>query len=151
MRTKHVVPAVLTTLCLWALFGAAAGTAGDRCKGQAVGRATVGGPRSDWTYCPYCESGFVGRNGYAMALGRRYHVAMRQRSNAWRSQTPLTMQTVRDLLEDMLTYSRQSQLMVGRIKEKQDVFEAEMITRESGTLTDHILVDRETAMMRLID
>jgi hypothetical protein len=42
-------------------------------------------------------------------------------------------------------------LTVGRIEEKQDVFEAEMTTRESGTLADHILVDKETAMMRLID
>lgn len=151
MQAKHVVSAVLTVMCLWALFGAAAGTAEDRCKGQAVGRTPVGGPGGDWTCCPYCESGFAGRNGYALALGPRNHVTPGQRCNARQTRTPLTMHTVRDLLDDMLTYSRRSHLMVGRIEEKQDVFEAEMITRESGTLADHILVDKETAMMCLID
>jgi hypothetical protein len=70
---------------------------------------------------------------------------MGPRSN--RLETPLNEDAARAVVENYLQSTRNPNLIIGKITEQGNAFEAEIVTRE-GSLVDKLLVDKTTGWMR---
>lgn len=128
-----------------------------------------------WNYCPYCGSPYdmgpeygmgPGRmhRGWGGGMGRRHHgygpgPGMMHRWGGepeygpgygpeyGRPQEPLNEKDARGLLEDYLKYTRNPNLKLGKVKEVDEGFEAEIVTKD-GSLVDRVFVDKYTGGMR---
>ncbi len=116
--------------------------------------------------CPY-GGGYIGRGrgygmmgrGYGMGpgmMGRGYGAGsdwMRsspeeRESNqgAGRLQTPLKEDGARSVVEKYLASTRNPNLKLGKITEKKDAFEAEIVTKD-GSLVDKVLIEKSNGWM----
>lgn len=115
------------------------------------------GSQSDWNYCPYCGRGLHYRGDYGgmdspmmhhgpgmMGQGYGFHHGRRQ------SQNPIDLDTVKDFLKDYLKSLRNPNLKIGDIKEKDKVFEAEVVTKKKEDLVDIVSVNKYTGWMQSI-
>ena len=59
---------------------------------------------------------------------------------------PLEMKDAKAMMEDYLKSTRNPNLKLGKIKDKGDAFEAEVVTK-SNTLVDKILINKQTGRM----
>jgi len=138
------------------------------------GRAQMGpgygpGPEGyeEWHYCPYCGQplggpgygrgpAYEGGPGYGMGPGmmHRYwsgdpRYRPRYGFDYQQPQKPVEKKEVREMLENYLKSMRNPNLKVGKIKEKDSYFEAEILTKDDS-LADKIVVDKNTGWMRSI-
>ena len=86
--------------------------------------------------------GWQGDRGYAPGRGRGYGYQG--------PEEPLDKDEARGIVERYLNSSRNPNLKVGKIVEKEDVFEAEIVTRKGGDLVDRVQIDRRTGWMRSV-
>ncbi len=63
------------------------------------------------------------------------------------TQTPLKEDDARSVVEKYLTSTRNPNLKLGKITEREDVFEAEIVTKD-GSLVDKVIVDKSNGWMR---
>ena len=106
--------------------------------------------RGEWNYCPYCGSDFRGKGGYGMmgpGYGHMYDNPSVPYDRPHRE--PLKREDVEENIQNMLVYSRNPNLKVGKIEDKGFYFEAE-ITTINGSLVDKLQVDKESGRMRSI-
>ena len=66
---------------------------------------------------------------------------------AGRLQTPLKEDDARSVVEKYLASTRNPNLKLGKITEKKDAFEAEIVTKD-GSLVDKVLIDKSNGWMR---
>ena len=114
------------------------------------------GSQSEWNYCPYCGRGLHHRGNYGMGgtmmhhgsgmmgPGYGYHHGFRQ------SRNPLDVDTAKDILSDYLNSLRNPNLKIGNIKEKDTVFEAEILTKKKEDLVDIISVNKYTGWIQSV-
>lgn len=129
------------------------------------------GQDGEWRYCPYCGSRFDDPQDDGWAPG--YH---HRRSGRWgpdgygrgpqmmrpyddgrgdypnergyaRDRKPLDEKEAKGAVSDMLKRSRNPNLKVGEIEEKEAFFVVDILT-QNGALVDKLAVDKETGMMR---
>ncbi len=67
-----------------------------------------------------------------------------------RPDEPLNREEARQTLERYLETSRNPNLKIGDITEKDGTFEAEIVTRKAGDLVDRVQIDRRTGWMRSV-
>lgn len=136
--------------------------------GQGYGYQQPGG----WNYCPYCGNSMGWGDGYGMGPGmmgqgrgmgpgmmnRGYGMGGQQYGPPYGpqygpqyQQPPRNMEEedVRVMLENYLKSTRNPNLKLGKIQEKDSVFEAEILTKD-GSLVDKIAVDKATGWMRSV-
>jgi len=65
-------------------------------------------------------------------------------------QKPLTEKDARGILENYLKGTRNPNLKLGKITDKGNGFEAEIVTKKEGALVDKIFVDKATGWMRSV-
>jgi hypothetical protein len=82
------------------------------------------------------------QQGYAPGRGPGYGYR--------RPEEPLGSEEARGILERYLETSRNPNLKVGELEEKEDVFEAEIVTRKGEDLVDRVQIDRQTGWMRSV-
>jgi len=83
-------------------------------------------------------SGMMGR-GYGYQYGPQYQ----------QPQKPLDEKDTRTILENYLKSTRNPNLKLGKIEDKGNAFEGEILTQK-GSLVDEILVDKNTGWMRSV-
>jgi hypothetical protein len=123
--------------------------------------------RGDWNYCPYCGRNFQGEEGYGYGMGpgmrgRGYGMGPGMMGRGYghmyddprgpyygQPREPLKKEDVKTRIENMLEYSRNPNLKVGKIEDKGVYFEAEITTKD-GSLVDKLLVDKDTGRMRSV-
>jgi len=121
----------------------------------------------DGLYCPYCGQPVEPGAGYGMGPGMMgpwmmgpwmmgpgmmgpWMMGPRYRGYAPRygePQKPLEEKDVKAMLEDYIKSTRNPNLKVGKIKEKEDTFEVEILTKDNS-LVDKVIVDKFTGWMR---
>ena len=121
------------------------------------------GPEMMWRggyggwYCPYCGQPAGPRRGYAMGpwmmgpgmmgpwmMGPGYPgYGPRYRE----PQKPLEEKDVKAIVKDYIESTRNPNLKMGKIKEMENFFEVEILTKDNS-LVDKILVDKFTGWMR---
>ena len=118
------------------------------------------GHRGGWNYCPYCgrsyrgegEYGYgwgPGMHGYGMGQGMMGRYDEPRGPNYAQPREPLKEEGAKARIENMLEYSRNPNLKVGKIEDKGNYFEADITTKD-GSLVDKLLVDKDTGRMRSI-
>ncbi len=88
--------------------------------------------------------GMMGRGHYGMGPGmmsQGYGLQYQQESK------PLTEQDVKTMVENYVQSTRNPNLKLGKITDKDHYFEAEILTKDNS-LVDKILVDKQTGWMR---
>ena len=108
----------------------------------------------DWSYCPYCGSGLNrgGNRGMGPGMMGRYHNRPYDNPDSWyynRDLEPLEAEDARNIVQDMLVRSRNPNLKIGKIEEKDDFFEVEILTQQDS-LVDKMQVHKKTGLMRSI-
>jgi hypothetical protein len=135
-----------------------------------------GPPRGGWSYCPYCGGNLRdrgdadqyrgygrhydrwGRGGYGMGPGmmgpghRPWHGYPEDRGgyrdrDVREKQEPLEKKEARTIVSDMLDRSRNPNLKVGEIEEKETHFVVDVVT-QGGSLVDKLQVDKQSGRMR---
>jgi hypothetical protein len=140
---------------------------------KMMGEAMMGsqGGYGQWNYCPYCGSytgpgyvmgpGIMGRGyggGYGM-MGPRYGYGMGpgMMGPGWgygpqyapQYQQPLNEKDAKQMVENYLGSTRNPNLKLGKIIDKDTYFEADIVTKE-GSLADKIAINKRTGWMRSI-
>ena len=70
-------------------------------------------------------------------------------SGYYRSGEPLTLDQAKTAVERYITYSRNPNIKLGQITEKDTYFEAEIVTKE-GSLADKLMVGKQTGWIRSV-
>jgi hypothetical protein len=78
---------------------------------------------------------------------RRYDYPDDPRNRRYRD--PLGKEDARDLVEDMLRRSRNPNLKLGGVEDKEQYFVVDILTKD-GSLVDKMQIDKETGMMRSV-
>lgn len=113
---------------------------GPGMMGPGYGRSP--GMMQRWDHGGYGSRGWQGQQGYAPGRGPGY---------GYRGpEEPLGKEEARGVAQRYLDASRNPNLKVGEIEEKDDVFEAEILTRKGGDLVDRVQIDRRTGWMRSV-
>jgi hypothetical protein len=154
---------VVTVLGIVILVGAIAIPVFAHGPGWGRGRDMMG----DWGNRPGYDSegrygmghGMMGRGMGPGMMGRGMGPGMMHRG--WdmepqyeprqyqQQQKPLEEKDVRAILDDYLRSTRNPNLQLGKVMEKESFFEAEILTKD-GSLVDKIAVDKRTGWMRSI-
>jgi hypothetical protein len=130
-----------------------------------------GGGYSGQQYCPYC-GGYLGSGGgyYGMGPGYGYGYGMGPgmmgpgyqgygpqygspsgpQPQYQQPSKPLAEKDVKAMVENYVQSTRNPNLKVGKIAEKDRYFEAEILTKKNDALVDTILVDKNTGWMRSV-
>lgn len=144
---------IAVVVAILGLLGMAVAQMGPGMMGYGMGPAYGAGPgyslgyEAAPQYCPYC-GGYLGPMwGRSYPMGPR--MMWRYGPPAWRGGEPLKMEEARTMVEDALRFTRNPNLKVGKVKDKGDYYEAEILTKE-GSLVDKVLVDKYTGYMRSI-
>ncbi|MGC9325760.1 MAG: hypothetical protein ACP5G0_13545 [Desulfomonilia bacterium] len=117
----------------------------------------------DWNYCPYCGSeigpGYGYGRGYGMGPGmmhRGYGPMHRWGGpdqyygpRSWQRQEPLKEKEASEIVQNYLSSTRNPNLKIGKITEKESTFEVEIVTKENS-LVDKVAVDKYTGWMRSV-
>jgi hypothetical protein len=160
---------------VFGLIGFAAVTQSDAHRGYGMHHGNWRGDTSydrggGWSYCPYCGARFDdrGRGGHHMdswmmgpGYGRRgmgpgmmnprydrrydYPDDPRYRPN----QKPLEKDEAKEQVEDMLKRSRNPNLKLGDIEDKENYYVVDILTKD-GSLVDKMQVHKKTGMMRSV-
>lgn len=106
-----------------------------------------GGGYGEPQYCPYCGSyiGPGGGYGYGMGpgmMGRGYGYGPQYQP----LEKPLGKKDAKEQLDNYVQSTRNPDLKVGKITEKDAYFEGEILTKK-GVLVDTIIVDKNTGWM----
>lgn len=72
---------------------------------------------------------------------------MGQGPGYYHSGEPLTLDQAKTAVERYITYSKNPNIKLGQITEKDHYFEAEIVTKE-GSLADKLMVDKQTGWIR---
>ncbi|HUU40382.1 MAG TPA: hypothetical protein VMW42_05545 [Desulfatiglandales bacterium] len=118
-----------------------------------------GGFYEDWNYCPYCGS-YMGPEmmgpGYGRGYGRMHHGwgmgphhGPQYGPRYGQPQKPLDEKDAKGILENYLQSTRNPNLKLGKVIEKDDYFEAEILTKDDS-LADKVIVDKQTGWLRSI-
>ncbi|MGD0820940.1 MAG: hypothetical protein ABSA71_09360 [Desulfomonilia bacterium] len=67
----------------------------------------------------------------------------------YRSGEPLTIDQAKSTVERYIAFSRNPNIKVGQVTEKDKYFEAEIITKE-GSIVDKLMIDKQTGWMRSV-
>jgi hypothetical protein len=109
----------------------------------------------EWNYCPYCGAplgpGMMGP-GYGRDPGmmhRDWDRGPQYGPQYQQPQKPLEEKDIKDMLENYLKSTRNPNLKLGKIEDKESYFEAEILTKDDS-LADKIAVDKTTGWMRSI-
>lgn len=120
-----------------------------RGPGHMMGWGGYGEPQ----YCPYCGSyiGPGGGYGYGMGPGMMGYGHMMGRGYGYGPQyqqleKPLGKKEAKEQLENFVASLRNPDLKAGKITEKDDYFEGEILTKKD-VLVDTIIVDKNTGWM----
>jgi hypothetical protein len=122
--------------------------------------------QGDWNYCPYCGSPYYGSylgpgSGYGMMgpgmMGQGYYgmgPGMMGPGYGYgqpyhQKQEPLDEKDAKQILENYLQFTRNPNLKLGKIEDKDRHFEAEIVTKE-GSLVDKVTVDKITGWVQSI-
>ena len=132
------------------------------------------GGYGQWNYCPYCGRPLPKRGyGYGMGpgmMGRGMGPGMMGPGRMGQGMGPgmmgpsqgmgpqygtgqqksLTEKDARGILENYLKGTRNPNLKLGKITDKGNGFEAEIVTKKEGALVDKIFVDKATGWMRSV-
>ena len=104
------------------------------------------GGYGNWNYCPYCGAptgpGMMGP-GYGSQYGPPYGPPYQK------PREPMKEKDAEQMVENYLRATRNPNLKLGKITEKDTYFEAEILTKE-GSLTDKVAVDKSTGWMQSI-
>ncbi|MDT8272049.1 MAG: hypothetical protein RRA35_02545 [Desulfomonilia bacterium] len=118
----------------------------------------------EWNYCPYCGNemgrGYGMRGpGYGTGHGmmhRGYDPMHRgwgpgeySSPRSWQRQEPLKEKEATGIVEDYLKSTRNPNLKLGKITEKEAHFEVEIVTKDNS-LVDTVAVDKYTGWMRSV-
>lgn len=105
-----------------------------------------------WNYCPYCGQqltpGPYGMGPGMMGPGMMGPGMMGPGQQG--QQKTLTEEDAKAILQNYLMSTRNPNLALGKIEDKGNGFEAEIVTKKEGALVDKIFVDRYTGWMRSI-
>ena len=151
------------------------GMMGPGMMGPGYGYQQQGG----WNYCPYCGGYIGPGSGYGMGpemMGRGYGMGPGMMHGGrgmgpggmhrgWgmgpqygpgyqgpqyqQPQKPMEEKDAKELLENYLESTRNPNLKLGKIEDKGEGFEADILTKD-GSLVDKILVDKRTGWMRSV-
>jgi cytochrome c553 len=114
------------------------GRSGGPGYGYGMGPGMMGGGMMGRGYGGYGGSpGMMGR-GYGYGYGPQYG----------QREKPLDKEEAKEEVENYLQSTRNPNLKLGKIEDKGNVFEADIVTKESNSLVDKILVDKDTGTMR---
>jgi len=102
-----------------------------------MGGGGYGGPQ----YCPYCGSYIGPGGGYGYGMGPGMMGPQYQQL-----EKPLGKKEAKEQLENYAQSTRNPDLKVGKITEKDAYFEGEILTKK-GVLVDTIIVDKNTGWM----
>lgn len=121
-----------------------------------------------WSYCPYCGgrlyhnderrfghgphhdrwgSGYYGMGPGMMGPGNRHGHDDGEKPRVFREREPLKKQEAQRIVKNMLVMSRNPNLKVGDVKDKNSFYLVEVLTM-NGSLVDKIMVDKNTGLMR---
>lgn len=105
-------------------------------------------PQTDWYHpCSHMMgSGMMGHHGM-MGQSMTGHHGMMGRGYGKETVKPFTKDEVEIIVKNYLIFTRNPNLKLGNITEKEDYFEAEIITKEKS-LVDKLLVDKYTGWFR---
>jgi hypothetical protein len=124
--------------------------------GSGMGPGMMGcGGYGGQQYCPYCGSYLGQGGGYGMGpgmMGRGMGPGMMGQGYGPQYQQerkPLTEKDVKAMVENYVQSTRNPNLKLGKITDKDQYFEAEIVTK-NDSLVDKILVDKQTGWMRSI-
>ena len=146
--------------------------------GYGMGPGMMGGGGYGGWYCPYCGQAMGPRGGYGMGpgmmgpgmmgggmMGRGMGPGMmgpgmmgpgyggqygpQYGPQYQQPRKPMEEKDAKAMLENYIQSTRNPNLKLGKIKEKDNYFEAEILTKEDS-LVDRILVDKFTGWMRSI-
>jgi hypothetical protein len=138
--------------------------------------APRGGP---WNYCPNCGRPWGPYGGYGMDPRGRWNEQPRMEPQPKdrgygpgrapghdygpyypgyqyppyerQQQKPLDEGKARKMMEGYLDYTENPNLKVGEIREREDSFEAEIVTKKEGAVVDKVIIDKTTGGMRFAD
>ncbi|HHO76345.1 MAG TPA: hypothetical protein ENN05_07935 [Deltaproteobacteria bacterium] len=155
MRRKYSISIVLV-LAFVVLSGCSHHWGYDRYHSGGYGQ---GGYQEGWT-CAWCGQGpgmmgpYGGVGGMGPEMMGPYGGAggtglgmMGSRYGAYGSGEPLTEDQTRVLMERSIGSTRNPNIMLGKLTDKKDYFEAEIVTKD-GSLVDKVLVDKRTGWIR---
>jgi hypothetical protein len=126
-----------------------------------MGPGMIGqGGYEEWNYCPYCGEPLWGPRmrgpGYGMGPGMMHRYWGRSPQygpphgpHYQHPREPLKEKDVKGILENYLRSTRNPNLKLGTIAEKDNYFEAEILTKDNS-LVDKIIIDKYTGWMRSI-
>jgi len=110
-------------------------------------------------YCPYCGENIKPGRGYGMGpgmMGRGYGPGQGMMGPGYgygsqyqQTRKPLDEKAAKGLLENYLKASGNSNLKLGRIEDKDQVFEAEIVTKEDS-LVDKLVLDKRTGWIQSV-
>jgi hypothetical protein len=116
-----------------------------------------GGGYGAWNYCPYCGApmgpGMMGPGygrgygmmgpGYGPQYGQPYGPPYQQ------PREPMKEKDAQQIVDNYLRATRNPNLKLGKITDKDTYFEAEILTKE-GSLADKVAVDKSSGWMQSI-
>lgn len=141
----------------------------------AVYAGPYGPGDTQWNYCPYCGSQFGTGGGYGMGpgmmgygygmgpgmMGPGYGMGPGMMHQGWgwgppygpryqQPQGPMSEEDAKAIVENYLQSTRNPNLKLGKVEDKGNAYEAEIVTAKDGTLVDKILIDKYTGWMRSV-
>lgn len=105
---------------------------GGMMRGGMMGRGMMGGGMMG--------RGMMGRRGGSGMMGRR--------SSRARLSEPVTKEHAQEMAENYLASTGNPYLKVGKVEDKGDFFEVEIVTKKEGALVSKITVDKATGWMQ---
>ena len=111
--------------------------------GYGMGPGYAAQPR----YCPYCGA-YLGPQGYGQPMGPQM-MGPRYWGYGRQSAEPLEEKEAKALVENALRATRNPNLKLGKLTDKGNYFEVEILTKD-GSLVDKLMVDKYNGWMRSI-
>ena len=114
-------------------YGRGYGSGGWDCPGRGMGGGMMGGGMM----------GPGGQHGYGPGYGQGYGYGPQYQQ----PQKPMKKSDAETILKNYLAYARNPNLKLGKITDKGDSFEAEIVTKDNS-LVNKLLVDKRTGWLR---
>ena len=116
---------------------------------------------TQWNYCPYCGSQLGPGGGYGVGpsmvgpgmmgpgmMHRGWGYGPQYGPQYPQSQGPMSEKDAKAFLENYLQSTRNPNLKLGKIEDKGNAFQGDIVTAKDGSLVDKILIDKYTGWMR---
>ena len=158
MRKSIVIGLAVVAAVMLGLGSLYAQPMGPGMMGQGGGRAPGYGPpqQGGWNspYCGRWQGGGYGMGSGMMGPGYGYHMGPGMMGPGYgygpqyqQPQKPLEKSDVETMVKNYLASVRNPNLKLGKIEEKDGVFEADIVTKDNS-LVNKVLVDKNTGWMR---